>query len=351
MIVNEVLKNGFCTAISTEGMNESEWLEKRRTGIGGSDSGAILGLNKYATPLSVYIAKKGMLEDGLNANNQAIKWGKMAEAAIRKGLAEDLNLQIETAPVMFKSEEYPFMLADLDGLVFVPESRVIEGVSVEGIGGLEIKTATSRNTEFGKDEIPDSYYCQVQHYMSVTGLNWFILSVLIDKADGRLYVVPRNDDFINNRLIPAEKNFWNEYVQKNIMPAPTGNENESKILDGVFRDCCAEIELPEEVSLLCSEYNLASQEEKAAVEKKEVIKEQIKIAILNASPSADVEKQKIIAKAGGAKITWSRQVKKIADTDRLKKSGLFDEYSKESTSLVMRITAEKREAESAADIL
>ena len=351
MIVDEILKTGVCKAISTDGMSESEWLEKRRSGIGGSDSGAILGLNKYATPLSVYIAKKGMLEDGLNVNNQSIKWGKMAEAAIRQGLAEDLNLQIETAPVMFKSAENSFMLADLDGVIYVPESREIEGVTVEGIGGLEIKTATSRNTEFGKDEIPDSYYCQVQHYMSVTGLKWFILSVLIDKADGRIYVIPRNDDFICSRLIPAEKNFWNEYVQKNVMPAPTGNENESKILDGVYKNCCAEVELPEEVSLLCTEYNLAQQAEKAAAEKKEIIKEQIKIAILHASPNVDLEKQKIIAKAGGSKITWSKQVKRIADTDRLKKSGLFEDYSKESTSLVMRITAEKREAESAADIL
>lgn len=350
MLYEEILKNGFCTAESTDGMSEDVWLEKRRAGIGGSDSGALLGMNKYATPLSVYIAKKGLLDSDLNKNNQSIKWGKMAEAAIRKGLADDLNLQIETAPVMFRSKENQFMLADLDGLVFVPEAREIEGRAVKGIGGLEIKTATSRNTEFGTDEIPDSYYCQVQHYMAVTGLSWFILAVLIDKADGRIYVVPRNDEFINSMLVPAEKSFWNDYVLADIMPAPTGNENEAKILDGVYTECAAEVELPGEVSLLCDEYKLASQEEKTAAERKEIVKEKIKIAILKASPGADVEKQKIIATAGGAKITWNRQVKKIADTDRLKKSGLFDEYCKESTSLVMRITAEKR-AESAADIL
>lgn len=350
MLYEEVLENGHCTAISTEGMSESEWLEKRRKGIGGSDAGAIMGLNRFATQLSVYIAKKGLLEDGLNANNQAIKWGKMAEAAIREGLAKDLGLNIETAPVMFTSMKNPFMLADLDGLVFVPEAMEIEGKTVEGIGGLEIKTATSRNAEFGSDEIPDSYYCQVQHYMAVTGLPWFILAVLIDKADGRIYVVPRNDEFIDNTLVPAEKAFWNDCILTDTMPAPTGNEYEAKMLDGVYKECLAEVELPQEVSLLCDEYNLASQEEKAAGERKEIIKEKIKIAILKASPTADVEKQKIIAKAGGAKITWSKQVRKIADTDRLKKSGLFDKYCKESTSLVMRITAEKR-AESAADIL
>ena len=350
MLYEEVLEKGHCTAISTDGMSEAEWLEHRRKGIGGSDSGALLGMNKYATPLSVYIAKKGLLDDGLNANNQAIKWGKMAEAAIREGLSKDLDLKIEASPVMFTSKENSFMLADLDGLCWTEEQVNIEGKSVFGLGGLEIKTATSRNQEFGADEIPDSYYCQVQHYMAVTGLSWFILAVLIDKADGRIYVVPRNEDFIKNTLIPAEKAFWNDYILTDTMPAPTGNENEAKILDGIYKECAAEIDLPEEVSLLCDEYNLASQEEKAAGEKKKMVQEKIKIAILKASPTADVEKQKIIATAGGAKISWSKQVRKIADTDRLKKSGLFDEYCKESESLVMRITAEKR-AESAADIL
>ena len=349
MLYEEIIKNGVCTAISTDGMSESEWLEHRTHGIGGSDSGAILGMSKYATPLSVYVAKKGLLDSDLNKNNQSIKWGKMAEAAIRKGLADDLNLNIETSPVMFTSVKNPFMLADLDGLVFVPVAREISGKTVEGLGGLEIKTATIRNTEFGDNEIPDSYYCQVQHYMAVTGLKWFILCVLIDKADGRIYVVPRNDDFIEKSLIPAEKAFWNDFILTDTMPAPTGNENESKVLDGVYKECAAEIELPEEVSLLCDEYNLASQEEKTAKEKKEIIKEKIKIAIMNVSPVADVEKQKIIAKAGGAKITWNRQVRKIVDTDLLKKSGLFEKYAKDSSSLVMRITAEKR-TESAADV-
>lgn len=342
MLVEEVLEKGFCSAISTDGMKEDEWLEKRRAGIGGSDAGAILGLNKYSTPLSVYVAKKGLLDSGLNANNQAIKWGKMAEAAIRDGLAKDLGLKIETAPVMFTSKENPFMLADLDGLVWTSELMRIEGKDVVGLGGLEIKTATSRNSEFGNDEIPDSYYCQVQHYMAVTGLNWFILAALIDKADGRIYVVPRNDEFINGTLIPAEKAFWNDNILADVMPAPTGNEREAQVIDGIYKECAAEVELPADVSLLCDEYNLAAQEEKAAAARKEAAKEQIKIAILKASPTADAGKEKVIAKAGGAKITWSKQVRKIVDSDRLKKAGLFDAYCKESSNLVMRITAEKK---------
>ena len=34
-----------------------KWLEMRTTGIGGSDAGAILGMNKYASPLTISALK------------------------------------------------------------------------------------------------------------------------------------------------------------------------------------------------------------------------------------------------------------------------------------------------------
>ena len=35
-------------------MERKEWLRKRKEGIGGSDAGAICGLNPYVSPLGVY---------------------------------------------------------------------------------------------------------------------------------------------------------------------------------------------------------------------------------------------------------------------------------------------------------
>ena len=40
--------------ISTVHMELTEWLEQRKQGIGGSDAGAVCGLNPYASPMSVY---------------------------------------------------------------------------------------------------------------------------------------------------------------------------------------------------------------------------------------------------------------------------------------------------------
>ena len=40
--------------ISTKDMNHLDWLKMRKTGIGGSDAGAICGLNPYASAMSVF---------------------------------------------------------------------------------------------------------------------------------------------------------------------------------------------------------------------------------------------------------------------------------------------------------
>ena len=40
--------------VSTLGIEKPEWLEYRRKGIGGSDAGAVCGLNPYRTAMQVY---------------------------------------------------------------------------------------------------------------------------------------------------------------------------------------------------------------------------------------------------------------------------------------------------------
>lgn len=39
----------------TAGMSRQEWLKLRKTGIGGSDAGAVCGVNPYASPIHVYL--------------------------------------------------------------------------------------------------------------------------------------------------------------------------------------------------------------------------------------------------------------------------------------------------------
>lgn len=47
--------------ISTRGMSREEWLKERKKSLGGSDMGAVLGLNKYRSPYTVWAEKTGRI--------------------------------------------------------------------------------------------------------------------------------------------------------------------------------------------------------------------------------------------------------------------------------------------------
>lgn len=332
-LYKKIIERGKARFTDTSAMSKSEWLKLRASGIGGSDAGAIIGLNKYSTPLSVYLAKKDFSNFEGNA---ATEWGNILEEPIRQKAREELGIQIETVPGMFTSREHSFMNANIDGLVFVEGAKEIKGVIVSGLGGHEIKTSRSGDG-FTTDEVPDSYYAQVQHYMAVTGLPFFILTVFIfSQYTGRHYVIPRNDYFIDN-LIERERKFWNDFVLAGIMPAPTGNENELDLVKSL--PMAEEIMLGEDAEQLIEEKEAIDSQVKELQNKSDILKEQIllKMAEVPAKQSA----VKTIAVCGSWKITVNTQTAKRVDTNALKKAGIYDEYTKESVSRVMRITKVK----------
>lgn len=333
MLYERILEKGLVNFTETKGLSHEEWLKLRTKGIGGSDAGAILGLNKYSTPLSVYLAKKDLASFG---GNKATEWGNILEDPIRQKAREDLGIEIETVPGMFTNKEREFMNANFDGLVFVDGEKEIAGSVVSGLGGHEIKT--SRTGEgFTNDEIPDSYYAQVQHYMAVTGLSWFVLTVFIfDQYEGRHYVIPRNDDFIA-QLIDRETDFWENNVLAEVAPGPTGNENESTLVKSL--PMATEIELDEVCEDLLNEKENLDAQIKDLQTRVEAIKELILMRMNAASNGENADKTTAIC--GNWKITYNTQTTKRVDTNALKKAGIYEQYAKDSVSKVMRITKTK----------
>jgi putative phage-type endonuclease len=334
MLYEKVLEMGNVDFTDTSKLTRDEWLHLRTTGIGGSDAGAIMGLNKYSTPLSVYLAKKDM---AAFEGNSATEWGNILEDPIRKKAREDLGIEIETVPGMFTNKDNTFMNANFDGLVFIEGEKEIAGVKVSGLGGHEIKTSRS-GEGFTSDEIPDSYYAQVQHYMAVTGIRFFVLTVFIfDKYEGRHYVIPRDEIFIQS-LIKSESDFWNEYVMQNVAPAPTGTESESDLVKSL--PMAETIELPSECEAILEEKQEIDTQIKELEGKSEALKEQILMKMNELSTGSEAA-EKTIATCGGWKISLNTQTSKRIDTAALKKAGIYDEYAKETVSKVLRITQVK----------
>lgn len=202
---------------STLEMTHEEWLLDRRKGIGGSDVATILGLNKWKSPYQLWLEKTNQVEVEYTESEPAY-WGNVLEEVVAKEFQERTGKKVRRRNQVFEHKKHSFLRANIDRDV-VGENAI-----------LECKTA---HFYLGKDwegeDIPLSYLCQVQHYMSVLDRDYAYIAVLIG---GQRFVwkkIERDQeliDMITNLLVT----FWEENVLKGIEPEIDGSEATTEFL-------------------------------------------------------------------------------------------------------------------------
>lgn len=179
-----------------------EWHILRRTHIGASECAAVMGLDTYVTPYQVW--RKKLLGDKTE-DTYAMERGRELEPIARKVLEEKKGHAFQ--PVTCISDQYPWMMASLDGL---NDDGTI----------LEIKCPLPKNfskilTNDGLN-VPISWQWQIQHQLCVTELKEAILFVY-SEAEAMEVTIPRDEDMIA-QLIEKERHFWHSYVLKYQQP-------------------------------------------------------------------------------------------------------------------------------------
>lgn len=217
--------------------SREEWLELRRGYIGGSDAGAVMGMNPYSSPYAVWAEKTGLV-DGF-AGNLTTKVGAYLEDLVAQLFSEETGKKVRRKNRMLVNSEYPWACADVDRLV-VGEKAL-----------LEIKTTNSfpamRKIRGG--EYPEMWYCQMVHYLAVTGLERAYLAVLINCREFQVFVLERDEDEIT-ALMDAERAFW-AHVEDNTPPDLDGSQATAEALDAAFPGSDGEtVYLPELNGLL-----------------------------------------------------------------------------------------------------
>lgn len=101
--------------VSTLDLSHGEWLRYRKLGIGGSDAGAICGLNPYVTAMQVYHDKISDTAD--DTANEAMRQGRDLEEYVAQRFMEATGKKVRRANAIFYNEENPFMLANVDRLI------------------------------------------------------------------------------------------------------------------------------------------------------------------------------------------------------------------------------------------
>ena len=205
--------------------SRKKWLEHRKKYIGGSDVGAILGLNSWKSNVQLWEEKTGLVIPKDISGNANVQFGIEAEPIIR----ELFKLSHPHYKVEFVdnnswiNEKYPFAAVSHDGWITERET---------GRKGIwECKTTeivSSMSKEKWSGRIPDNYYSQLIHSLMIredcdfahlTALLTFKFNEKELYQQIKNYHIERADVEDDIRfLAQEEEKFW-KYVQTGKRPA------------------------------------------------------------------------------------------------------------------------------------
>ncbi len=205
-------------------MDEKQWLESRRGGIGGTDAAAILGLTPWVSPLDVWLDKtQSRTSNGNGATSEVDpdkaflqEIGKRLEPVIQ-GLYEMQTGRtlVQPEPKFIRHKDYPMLVGTPD--------RYVKGRG----RGVELKSETPYVDRFGDpgtDEVPDFYRVQCVHYMALTDYDAWDIALLHGGA--RFGVYPIERDYEEEReLIEYLVEWWESYVVKATPPPVDGSDS------------------------------------------------------------------------------------------------------------------------------
>ena len=299
------------TIVNTKNLTKEEWLKYRTQGIGGSDVSVIAGINPFKSVYTLWLEKTGQIEPDETENNYT-HFGTLLEPVIRKEFIKRTGLKVRQKCMLLQSEEYPFMYANLDGVINEGGEMAI----------FEAKTASEYKQDVWEKEVPAAYILQIQHYMAVTEAKRTYIAALVGGNKFYWHEVKRDEEMIE-KIVAMEKYFWEVYVLGGTEPAPDGSESTTKYFNEKFNKSDGEtIELPEEVIHICEEYERISEQIKILENEKNATGNKIKSYMKEAE----------IGIAGDRKILWQSISKSSLDTKRLKteKPDIYENYLQQS---------------------
>ena len=188
-------------------MTRIEWLNERRSGIGGSDAANILGVG-YRSPESVYRSKiesvseqppTGVLRRGLDLED-------IVASMYREVMQEEIVLP---GTKIVRNPDRPWQLASLDRVR--TDDRPVE-----------LKTTLGFSDGFGPsgtDQVPEDYRIQCLHQMAVMDADFCDLVALdLITWEPRVYRIFMDSDQAK-MLTQIEERFWNYVSSREPLPA------------------------------------------------------------------------------------------------------------------------------------
>lgn len=311
MIIDVLQHLPNCNLQSTCKQEDDElgWLHARTKGIGGSDVGAICGVSEYSTARTIYFKKSGQYTEpeGGEFTSEALermRFGNLLEPIVCAEYAHRTGKKIVTSPAILSHKDYHWMIANVDRFI-VDDDGIPYGI-------LEAKTAGHFMLEdWQEGDLPLSYIYQLQWYLYITDLKYGVFACLVAGQQFFHYEVYRNDDLLNDVILPAVRNFWNYNVALLIEPELDGTLASTELINEIGKDCIKNSELFIEEQ----EYNELAE---TVIICKAKIKELTRIEDEAANRIKDKMRTAELGYTQDYICKWSPQSQKRIDTDAIK---------------------------------
>lgn len=214
-------------------LTRTEWLMKRKHGIGGSEVACIFNSSSWLTKRELYLNKlsktirKGEDEADCDFTDRFIlEYGNAVEDIAAQLFAAKTKYRVYNDNHMYQHPLYPFMIGDFDRMCETPRG-VIEGLELKSTNRANLHKW--RSGVLGVDGMcPIQYEYQVRHYMAVKNIDrWHIFCLYGNSPNEYFHIIVNRDLDIEEQIIIGENDFWNNNVLTRTPPPLSRISNEA----------------------------------------------------------------------------------------------------------------------------
>jgi putative phage-type endonuclease len=263
--------------VETKDMPRADWLEVRKSGIGGSDAAAAVGLSPYQSQLELWLTKTGrdsnLPKPDPDDTTEPVYWGTLLEPIVAASYTKQTGNRVRRVNAVLQHPTIPFMLANVDR----------EVVGTRDVQLLECKTAGEFGARLWRDGVPEYVICQAQHQLAVTGKQAADVAVLLCGQKLDVHRIERDDALIA-RLIELEAAFW-RYVESDTPPPADGSESADRALRCLYPGAGGTVDFTDDRRLSSAFADLVAV--RAEIETRQMLEARLKQTIMQSMGEAD----------------------------------------------------------------
>lgn len=263
--------------VETKSLSREDWLEVRKSGVGGSDAAAAVGLSPYMSPLELWLIKTGrdanLPRPDPHDTSEPVYWGTLLEPIVAASYTKQTGNKVRRINAVLQHASVPFVIANID-------REVVGNCDVQL---LECKTAGEFGARLWRDGVPEYVQLQVQHQLAVTGKQAADVAVLLCGQKLEVHRIVRDDRLIA-RLIELEANFW-RYVETDTPPPADGSDSAGRALRCLYPGAGGSVDFSDDRRLSSAFADLVAV--RAEIESRQQVEAKLKQAIVQAMGDAN----------------------------------------------------------------